>query len=1050
MYRTLRIALPLAAILCTLAVLVAPGRTATGVTPTANDLAKQILDSSGVRGGLVVHLGCGDGRLTAALRPSDSYVVHGLDTDAGKIGQARTYIRQLGLYGPVSVERWNGNRLPYAENLVNLVVAETLGGISNEEAMRVLAPGGTLYTKKEGRWTTSVKSRPANIDEWTHYLHDASGNAVAHDQVVGPPRRMQWLTQPQHTRSHEHIPSIYALVSSAGRIFYIADEAPIGSIRQLPQWRLVARDAYNGTVLWKQDISAWFPHIVNWGQTPSQLERKLVAVGDRVYVSLGLHSPLSVLDAATGQVLKVYENTAGTEEIILHQGTLLLAVRSVTEQRVAQLVKFSKLIAASKSPLDDRDTAEPLVKGLKSAESKADVALLALDAKTGRTLWKKDGDATSNLKVLTLCALGDRAFYQNGKEAICLDLKTGRQLWSASQGPLRVVCDQGVICGDGKTVAALAIDGGKPLWKADTSLSDVKDAFVINGSLWLGGFRPCPGKRSSAWGPYFLTQLDLATGKTLQKIEPENPGHHHRCYLNKATDRYILGGRRGTEFIDLKSGEVGWNSWVRGVCKYGVMPCNGLFYAPPHACACYIATKLTGFYVLAPQEEKATAGRNAALSTNRPELGSAQPAPLEQGPAYSAASNPQSVIPSPSDWPTYRHDVQRSGASHSSVPTVLRCRWETKVGGKLTSPTICDGKVFVASVDEHRLCALEADSGKSLWNFTADARVDSPPTLYQGRAIFGCRDGAVYSVQMADGALAWRFHAARDPRRVEVNGQLEAASPVYGSVLVSDGAAYCTAGRSSYLDGGIDLVRLDPASGKTLSKTAIYSPDPETGKQPAQSAPYAMPGALADILSGDADHVYLRDAVFDKQTNAQPSGNPHLFTLTGFLDDSWAHRSYWIFGTQCSISTGCCKREKDLIYGRLLSFDDTTIYGYGRATVHWSDQLQDGPYRLFAAKYGEEAPQWAKPLPIQVRAMVLADKMLLVAGPSTEEKSTAANSNASRKAELLVVSAADGSVLARYALDASPLYDGMATAAGRLYMALENGRIVCMDQKASE
>ena len=41
--------------------------------------AKKILDSTGVDGGIVVHLGCGDGRLTTALRANDRYTVHGLD-----------------------------------------------------------------------------------------------------------------------------------------------------------------------------------------------------------------------------------------------------------------------------------------------------------------------------------------------------------------------------------------------------------------------------------------------------------------------------------------------------------------------------------------------------------------------------------------------------------------------------------------------------------------------------------------------------------------------------------------------------------------------------------------------------------------------------------------------------------------------------------------------------------------------------------------------------------------------------------------------------------
>jgi len=48
-------------------------------------LARKILSETGVKGGLVVHLGCGDGKLTAALRANDSYLVQGLDADEGNV-----------------------------------------------------------------------------------------------------------------------------------------------------------------------------------------------------------------------------------------------------------------------------------------------------------------------------------------------------------------------------------------------------------------------------------------------------------------------------------------------------------------------------------------------------------------------------------------------------------------------------------------------------------------------------------------------------------------------------------------------------------------------------------------------------------------------------------------------------------------------------------------------------------------------------------------------------------------------------------------------------
>ena len=37
--------------------------------------ARKILDTADVRGGLIVHIGCGDGGLTAELRVNDRYIV---------------------------------------------------------------------------------------------------------------------------------------------------------------------------------------------------------------------------------------------------------------------------------------------------------------------------------------------------------------------------------------------------------------------------------------------------------------------------------------------------------------------------------------------------------------------------------------------------------------------------------------------------------------------------------------------------------------------------------------------------------------------------------------------------------------------------------------------------------------------------------------------------------------------------------------------------------------------------------------------------------------
>ena len=1002
--------------------------------------AEQILNTANVTGGIVVHINCGDGKLTAALQAGGKCLVQGLETDAQAVQQARQNVTNLDGYGQVSVEPFDGRNLPYVDNLVNLVVAEDLGNVPMAEVMRILAPGGTLYTKQNGAWTKTVKPRPKEMDEWTHYLHDASGNAVAHDELVGPPRHIQWVTDPRHTRAHEYIPSMYALVSSNGRIFYIADEAAIGDVRKTPKWYIEARDAFNGTQLWKKSIDTRFPHIVNWGQTPAQLERRLVAVGDRVYVTLGLFAPLSALNAATGETLKVYENTQGAEEIILHKETLLVVVRSVTAERLDKSKEWARLVQIKDSPAYVRETAEPFVKQLRATEARGDKTLLALDAQTGRPLWKKTEADISGLRANSLCAEDNRVFYQNGKDIVCLDFETGSELWSVPGGPLRTLHGGSLYCSDGPTVTALSAETGKTRWTQPTLLAETRDVFVAGGSLWVGGFKPFPTKRGPSWGPYFVTQCDLATGKMLKHIEPENPGHHHRCYSNKATDRYILGGRRGTEFIDLTSGDVLWNSWARGVCKYGVMPSNGLLYTPPHACGCYVAAKLIGFHALAPERQK-------------PEAASQKTGRLQKGPAYkeSQTSNTNSQIPASggADWPTYRHDAQRSGYTQVSVPAALHRAWRSQLGGRLSAPTIAEGKVFVASVDEHKVLAIDSDSGQAAWQFTGGARIDSAPSIYQGQVLFGCRDGYVYSVRASDGQLAWRLQAAREDRYIAACSQLESASPVIGSVLVEDGVVYATAGRSSYADGGIDLYRIKSQTGEVLSKNTIYSPDPKTGKQPDHIAPAVMPGARADILSADDRCVYMRDMAFNMSDAGQSEGKAHLFTLTDFLDDTWPHRSYWIFGTECSLSTGCSSRDKKLIYGRLLVFDESKIYGYGRSQVHWSNQLQDGPYRMFCVSKDQGTALWQKPLEIQVRSMVLADKVLFVAGPVVGMNDQLEEGAGKEKAVILALSASDGTELAKYELDAAPIFDGMAVAHGRLYISMVDGSLACMAKDSS-
>jgi len=919
------------------------------------DQAADILSATGVAGGLVVHVGCGDGKLTAALRAGESYLVHGLDADAANVAAAREHIRKAGVYGKVSVAHLTGKALPYIDNSVNLVVAEDLGAVPTGEVMRVLCPNGVAYVKKGNTWRKTVKPRPKEIDEWTHYMHDASGNAVAHDSVVGPPRRLQWIGSPVWARHHDHMSSVSAVVSAGGRVFYIMDEGSRVSILLPPKWVLIARDAFNGTVLWKRPIDKWFSHMMRLKSGPAVLPRRLVAVGDRVYVTLGLDAPLTALDAATGKTVRTYEDTENTQEIIASDGVLFV-------------------VAGGEPPEGKAPALWALTKR----------NVVALQAESGKRLWQ----TSSPVLPMTLAGDARRVYFNDGEKVVALDRTSGKQVWASKAvprtdklhsfyGATLVVYEDVVLFSGGETagkqtgtwytsgtdtLTALAADTGKTLWTGyhpPSGYRSPEDVLVAGGLVWTG-------ETTSGKVPGEFTGRDPRTGEVKSKFTPDVQTYwfHHRCYRGKATDKYLLMSRTGTEFVDHKAKHWITNHWIRGACLYGVMPANGLLYAPPHPCACYPEAKQFGFTVVAPAAP--VEGPRSKVESPR----------LHKGPAY--GKNPQSALrqgsgqairnPKSSDWSTYRRNAARSGWTRASVRAKLAEAWQTQIAGagKLSSVVVAEGKLFVASVNDHTVHAIDAKTGKPTWRFTAGGRVDSPPTIWQGRAIFGCADGHVYCLRAADGTLIWRFRAAPRDSRLVAFEQVESVWPVHGSVLVTGGRVSFVAGRSMFLDGGLRLIQLDPATGELLGEKILDDRDPTSDdKQGLQKYVRGldMPVALPDILSSDGTHLYMRSQRFDmtakrqdiatRSANSQLGEGAHLFSPTGFLDDAYWHRSYWVYGRTFSGGySGYSQAGKRAPAGKIMVYDDQAVYGFGRKAKYfrWTTPIE---HHLFADTKGQ-------------------------------------------------------------------------------------------------
>ena len=155
----------------------------------------------------------------------------------------------------------------------------------------------------------------------------------------------------------------------------------------------------------------------------------------------------------------------------------------------------------------------------------------------------------------------------------------------------------------------------------------------------------------------------------------------------------------------------------------------------------------------------------------------------------------------------------------------LKPLWKAKFKTKVSAPVIAEGKIFIAETDAHVLRAVDAASGRVLWEYVAGGRNDSPPTYYKGLLLFGSRDGWVHCVRAFDGALSWRFRDLPD-KMICAFGQLESAWPIHGSVLIKNDTAYFCAGRSSYLDGGFFIYGLNasPARSSTGGNSMVPMP----------------------------------------------------------------------------------------------------------------------------------------------------------------------------------------------------------------------------------
>jgi len=955
--------------------------------------ANEIIKASGIKAGLCVNLGVTDGKLTAELSQKGKFVVQGLTSDAKKVEKARKYIETKGLYGRVSVERCDFKRMPYAKNFVNIVAAEALPeiiekGLSLSEVYRIIAPYGALCftgkvdaaklkavgfgtVKTSGDWTVATKAWPKEMDGWPTWHHGADRNPVSQDTMIGPATDLRWRAT--STWDSKGWYSAYGMVwvSAGGRNFQITPKL------------IVARDSFNGIILWTRPITSIF----------KSTEHHVVATINRLFITLKYRGPLVALDAATGDVLKTYKKAGAPErgqKLVLDKGRLYLNGGAYDVKTGEQLWKVGK----GNFMLSDGMLFTTAVKGKFNRIDPADGKIIWSTMFTGHTTH---GYTTLFLYRGMLVRIKQKT--RDRRSAKCIEVRTtetGKVVWTT---PFERILD-------GRVYGAQSL-----IW-----------AHVV--------VKPNPIAKNTGEMPSAWIARDPATGKIVRRFDDATSDPEivkllasgtHRCGPERPTEKYGLFGTY--EFFDWKTGKYHVLDATRTACKIGLYPANSLVYTPMSACSC-----------------RSNMQRGSSAMAHRPErIKADEGSRLEKGPAYSQISNFKPEVSNTTGWPIYRHDVGRTGASEVEVPTDLKQLWEVNAASGLSAPTVSGGTVYVASLDERKIIAFVAKTGKVRWSYVTSGSVDTPPTINGGLVVFGTRDGRVTCLRATDGQLAWRFRAAPIEQRIMVDGRLESAWPVYGSVLVQKGVVSFSAGWHTGLDGGVTSYELELLTGKVLKKKHVEKL-PFGPLRSDKNQVVKLPVALYQGRGMYLGRFGFRDSNW--RIDKKPSKWKWSYKMAQFSVS--AH--YLVSGKDITVDMGWPNNYRGVKVGH----EDFQIKGSvpdptnrGRAKTIW------GPL----------------PVPVQLRAMILAGSSVIVAGrrdPAYPEKIRKSRGSRSKTmliaqlpeelknpkgALLLTYSAVNGKKTSEVKLGSPPVFDGLAASGGRVFVSCQDGKLRCFGKE---
>jgi outer membrane protein assembly factor BamB len=445
--------------------------------------ADEILARSGVTHGFCVDLGGGSGRLAEELAKRSQLQIYVVETDPAKVAAARQRLDAQGLYGTrVTVHQADPAKVVYPRYFANLIVSSRSleGGPSPSEAFvfRLQRPyGGVACFGPVGQMAAQVRGPLDETGQWTHQNADAANTICSTDRLVKGPLKMLWYRDVDFEVANRHGQGPAPLASQG----YLIVEGVDG---------VCALDAYNGRTLWTYWIEGVLKdydgvhHDVAVGETGSNIclsdDSVYVAVADRCLrldLATGRKLGQFFTPAADGARHRAWGYIAYADGLVFGsianqdhavsaryrnsklrtESVLVFAVDAKTGQlqwryQPKDSVRHNAIaVSSGRLYLIDRPIAladritEPKPGGMKRSRlapgEQPDGVLVALDAATGKELWRQPDDifgtqlAVSpkhNVVLMFYQALRHDFFRlpsEVGGRMAALDAASGRRLW---------------------------------------------------------------------------------------------------------------------------------------------------------------------------------------------------------------------------------------------------------------------------------------------------------------------------------------------------------------------------------------------------------------------------------------------------------------------------------------------------------------------------------------------------------------------------------------------------------------------------------------------